>query len=323
MSRTTCPTSVCNMDFNHLPVMPDECVDALNIKPDGIYADATTGGAGHSLLIAEKLTSGRLICFDRDNDALAAAKQRLNACLGKVTFVKSNFEDIKLRLEELDIPHVDGVLFDLGVSSFQLDTSARGFSYMADDAFIDMRMDADQALTAYDVVNSYSRDQLRGIISGYGEERWASSIASAIERRRAAAPIRTTSELVEVIKSAMPASALREKQHPAKRTFQAIRIEVNGELTAVQKAVDDSIDCLRAGGRIAVISFHSLEDRIVKNIFARRAKGCTCPKEFPVCVCGKTPQLKLISKGVITAGESELKINPRSRSAKLRIGEKL
>ena len=311
------------MEFAHVSVLPGECMDGLNIKPDGIYVDGTTGGGGHSFLIASQLSDqGRQICVDRDDDALEAAGKRL-APLGKnITFVKSNFSRIKDVLEELEIEKIDGILFDLGVSSYQLDNGERGFSYMTD-APLDMRMDRQQALTAYEVVNTYSRDDLKRIIKDYGEERYAGPIAAAICRRREDKPIETTLELTDVIKSAMPAAAKREKQHPAKRTFQAIRIEVNSELSSVEQAMGDSIECLAPGGRIAVISFHSLEDRLVKRAFANAAQGCTCPKSFPVCICGNKPKVKLISRGVIIATEEELEQNPRSRSAKLRVAEKL
>ena len=297
-------------------------MEGLNLRPDGIYVDATTGGGGHSLRIAERLTSGRLICFDRDDDALSAAKARLAEHLSKVTFVKSNFEELKARLQELDVPQVDGILFDLGVSSYQLDNPERGFSYMQD-APLDMRMDRSQPYSAWNVINEEPEAELRRIISLYGEERFAGRIASAIVRRREQASIETTLELVDIIKSAMPAAARKEKQHPAKRTFQAIRIQVNGELSAVETAVQDSIDCLRPGGRVAVISFHSLEDRIVKHIFQNAARGCTCPKDFPVCVCGNKPKIKTLTKSPTEAPEEEQNDNPRARSAKLRVAEKL
>lgn len=311
------------MEFAHVPVLPAECMDGLHIRPDGIYVDGTTGGGGHSSLIARQLSeAGRLICIDRDDDALAAARQRL-APLGKnITFVKNNFSRILDVLKDLEIEKIDGILFDLGVSSYQLDNGERGFSYMAD-APLDMRMDRQQALTAREVVNTYSREDLRRILKDYGEERYAGPIAAAICRRREEAPIETTLELADLVRSAMPAAARREKQHPAKRTFQAVRIEVNGELEAVASAVRDSVSCLAPGGRIAVISFHSLEDRIVKRAFAELAQGCTCPKSFPVCVCGNKPKIRLISHGVITASPEELENNPRSRSAKLRVAEKL
>lgn len=299
--------------------MPDECIEGLNIKPDGIYVDATTGGGGHSYLIASKLSKkGRLICFDRDDDALAAAGERLKE-FSNITFVKSNFENIYDVLHSMDITEIDGILFDLGVSSYQLDNAERGFSYMKD-APLDMRMDRSEGLSAYDVVNGYDRRELTRIISTYGEERFAPAIAAAIERNR---PIDTTLQLAEIIRNAMPAAARREKQHPAKRTFQALRIEVNGELHAEEKAVSDAVKLMAKGGRIAVISFHSLEDRIVKQIFAKEAKGCTCPPDFPVCVCGNKPTLKLVTKGALVATDKEQTENPRARSAKLRVAEKI
>ena len=311
------------MEFAHVSVLPRECMEGLRIRPDGIYVDATTGGGGHSLRIAEQLSEqGRLICFDRDREALAAAAVRLEEHLHKVTFVQSKFEYLKEKLAELDIAGVDGVLFDLGVSSYQLDNPERGFSYMHD-APLDMRMDQTQPYSAWDVVNGESFEELRRILSLYGEERFAGRIASAIVKRREQTPIGTTLELVDVIKSAMPAAAKKEKQHPAKRSFQAIRIQVNGELRAVETAVADALDCLNPGGRCAVISFHSLEDRIVKHIFMDAAKGCTCPKSFPVCVCGKQPKVKILTKNALVAGEAEQAENPRARSAKLRVAEKL
>ena len=297
-------------------------MEGLNIRPDGVYIDSTTGGGGHSALIAERLSTGRLICLDRDSDALRAAGARLAPFGDKITFVKTNFEDMAERLAELGIDAVDGILYDLGVSSWQLDSAERGFAYSLP-AGLDMRMDREAALTAREVVNTYTREALRDIISRYGEERYAGIIAAAIVRARERSPIETTTELSELIISAMPAAARREKQHPAKRTFQAIRLEVNGELQAVEKGVEAGIKLLRRQGRIAVISFHSLEDRLVKQAFAHGARGCICPKEFPVCVCGRKPQLRLISKGVITADAEELEENPRARSAKLRVAEKL
>ncbi len=307
------------VEFSHLSVMPNECIEGLNIKPDGVYVDATTGGGGHSYLIAQRLSEkGRLICFDRDDDALAAAGKRL-AEFSNITFVKSNFENIYDVLHSMGVAEIDGILFDLGVSSYQLDNAERGFSYMKD-APLDMRMDRSEGISAYDVVNGYDRRELTRIISTYGEERFAPAIAAAIERNR---PIDTTLQLAEIIRNAMPAAARREKQHPAKTTFQALRIEVNGELHAEEKAVADAVKLMAKGGRIAVISFHSLEDRIVKQIFAKEAKGCTCPPDFPVCVCGKKPTLKLITKGALVASEKEQVENPRARSAKLRIAERI
>ena len=308
-----------DMEFAHLSVMPQECIEGLNIKPDGIYVDATTGGGGHSYLIAERLSEqGRLICFDRDDDALVAAGKRLSK-FNNVTFVKSNFEHIEPVLHEMGIHQIDGILFDLGVSSYQLDNAERGFSYMQD-APLDMRMDRTEGLSAYDVVNGYDRRELTRIISTYGEERFAPAIAAAIERNR---PIETTLQLADIIRGAMPAAARREKQHPAKRTFQALRIEVNGELKAEETAVSAAVRLMVKGGRIAVISFHSLEDRIVKQIFAKEVKGCTCPPDFPVCVCGNKPTLKLVTKGALEATDQEKEENPRARSAKLRVAEKV
>jgi len=309
-------------EFFHISVLLQECLDGLNIKPDGIYVDGTLGGAGHSSRIAAQLTTGRLIGIDRDPVALKAAGERLAAYGDRVTLVHSNFCEIKQVLEDLNIPGVDGILLDLGVSSPQLDDGARGFSYMAD-APLDMRMNNGDALSAHTVVNTWSYEELKRILYDYGEERYAPQIASAICRRREVSPIETTLELVDIIRSAMPASALREKQHPAKRSFQAIRIAVNDELGSVEKVMRDAIPCLNPGGRMAVITFHSLEDRIVKNGMAEAAKGCTCPPNFPVCVCGKKPKVKLISRKPIVASQEELNVNPRSRSAKLRVCEKL
>ena len=309
------------MEFSHKSVLAQECMEGLHIRPQGIYMDATTGGGG--LGIGQRLgEGGRLICIDRDDDALQAAGKRLEPYREKITFVKSNFSDIAAVAKDLGISQVDGILFDLGVSSYQLDAMERGFSYM-NDAPLDMRMDRSQSFTAGDVVNGYSQEELKRILWDYGEERYSGRIAAAICRRREEKPIQSTVELAEIIRGAMPSQALREKQHPAKRSFQAIRIEVNGELRAVEQAVQDSVDLLAPGGRLAVISFHSLEDRIVKNIFAQQAKGCICPPEFPVCVCGRKPRLKLVHRGVITAGEEELRENPRARSAKLRVAEKI
>ena len=309
-------------EFHHVSVLLQECLDGLNIRPDGIYVDGTLGGAGHSSRIAERLTTGRLIGIDRDPVALAAAGERLKPWKDRVTLVHSNFCEIKQVLSDLQIPGVDGILLDLGVSSPQLDDGQRGFSYMAD-APLDMRMNGEDALTAREVVNTWPQEELKRILYTYGEERYAPQIASAICRRREEAPIETTLELVDIIRSAMPAAALREKQHPAKRSFQAIRIAVNDELGSVEKVMADAIPLLNPGGRLAVITFHSLEDRIVKNAMAEAAKGCTCPPNFPVCVCGKKPQVKLISRKPIVSGEAELAENPRARSAKLRVCEKL
>lgn len=311
------------MEFQHKSVLLQECIDALNIRPDGIYLDGTLGGAGHSSQIARRLTEGgRLIGVDRDRTALAAAKERLAPYADRVTLVHSNFAEIDAILDSLGIPAVDGMLFDLGVSSPQLDDASRGFSYMAD-APLDMRMDKDDALTAGAVVNTWPQGELRRILYDYGEERYAPQIAAAICRAREKAPVETTLELVDIIRSAMPAQALREKQHPAKRSFQAIRIAVNDELGAVSRMMQAAVGRLNPGGRLAVITFHSLEDRIIKSEMQQAARGCTCPPEFPVCVCGKKPLVKLVTRKPIVSGPAELEENPRARSAKLRVAEKL
>ena len=309
-------------EFYHVSVLLEECLEGLDIKPEGIYVDGTLGGAGHSSRIAQRLTTGTLVGIDRDPVALKAAGKRLEPYKDRVKLVHSNFCEMRTALEELGITGVDGILLDLGVSSPQLDEVARGFSYMAD-APLDMRMNNEDVLTADTVVNTWSQEELKKILYEYGEERYAPQIAAAICRRREAAPIRTTLELVDVIRSAMPPAALREKQHPAKRSFQAIRIAVNDELNSVAKAMEEAIPLLNPGGRLAVITFHSLEDRIVKNAMANAAKGCTCPPNFPVCVCGKKPLVKLVSRKPIVSGEEELANNPRARSAKLRVCEKL
>ena len=309
-------------EFHHVSVLLQEAVDGLNIRPDGIYLDGTLGGAGHSREIVRRLTTGRLICVDRDPMALEAAKDRLAPWYEHVALIHGNFSDLDGILDRLQIPAVDGMLFDLGVSSPQLDEAGRGFSYMAD-APLDMRMDPGDRVTAREIVNNWPQDELRRILYAYGEERYAPQIAAAIVRRRAEQPIETTLELVDVIRSGMPAKALREKQHPAKRSFQAIRIAVNDELSAVDRMMQAAPGRLRPGGRLAVITFHSLEDRIVKAAMAQAAKGCTCPPEFPVCVCGKKPQIRLVTHKPILASEEELEQNPRARSAKLRVAEKL
>ncbi len=310
------------MEYTHEPVLLAECLDGLNIRPDGVYVDGTLGRAGHSREIAARLTTGRLIAIDRDAAALEAAPARLGELIDRVTLVRGNFSDIAAILGELNISGVDGMLFDLGVSSPQLDDASRGFSYLQD-ARLDMRMDQSAALTAYEVVNSWSREELKRVLWQYGEERYAGLIAAAIVRARERAPIETTLELAELIRSAMPAKARREKQHPAKRSFQAIRIAVNDELGEVERMLGSALEVLDPGGRLAVISFHSLEDRLVKTAFAEWAKGCICPPDFPVCVCGRTPEVKLIGRRPIVAGPEELKNNPRSRSARLRVAEKL
>ena len=309
-------------EFHHVSVLLQECIDGLNIKPDGIYVDGTLGGAGHSSQIAQRLTTGRLIGIDRDPVALAAAGKRLEPYMDRVTLVHSNFCQMDQVLKDLGIEGVDGILMDLGVSSPELDDGERGFSYMVD-APLDMRMNSEDALSAQIVVNTWPQEELKRILYTYGEERYAPQIAAAICRRREERPIETTLELVDIIRSAMPPAALREKQHPAKRSFQAIRIAVNDELGSVEKAMEVSIPLLNPGGRLAIITFHSLEDRIVKTAMAEAAKGCTCPPQFPVCVCGKKPKVKLISRKPIVSSPEELEVNPRARSAKLRVCEKL
>ena len=310
------------MEFSHKPVLLEECLEGLHIRPDGIYLDGTLGGAGHSSEIVKRLTTGRLIGVDRDQVALDAAAKRLAPYEDRVTLVHENFQEIASVLDRLGLDRIDGMLFDLGVSSPQLDDAERGFSYMAD-APLDMRMNREDSLTAWDVVNTWDRAELKRILYEYGEERYAPQIAAAIDRRRSERAIETTLELAEVIRSAMPPQALREKQHPAKRSFQAIRIAVNDELGAVSRMMEAAIPRLKLGGRLAVITFHSLEDRIVKSAMQQAAKGCTCPPEFPVCVCGKKPQIKIITRKPITSGPEELEENPRARSAKLRVAEKL
>ncbi len=314
---------MCDMEYSHAPVLLHECIEGLAIKPGGIYVDGTLGRGGHSLEIVKRLSpEGRLICIDRDEEALRQAPSRLGTYMDRVTLVHGNFRDLGALLDSLPLPGADGMLFDLGVSSPQLDDSARGFSYMKD-APLDMRMDRSDAVSAREVVNSWSKEELQRILWRYGEERYASAIAGAIVRAREKKSVETTLELVEIIRGAMPGAALREKQHPAKRSFQAIRIAVNDELEAVSEMLSQAVPRLNRGGRLAVISFHSLEDRIVKTGLAEWARGCTCPPDFPVCVCGKKPLVKIISKKPILPGEEEQNENPRSRSAKLRLAEKL
>lgn len=308
--------------FGHKPVLLDECLEALAIRPDGIYLDGTLGRAGHSLEILRRLTmGGRLIGVDQDRTAIDAAAERLAEFGRQVTLVHDNFENLPGILEKLHIPAVDGMLFDLGVSSPQLDDAERGFSYMQD-APLDMRMDRTAALDAYQVVNTWSYEELRRILFAYGEERYAPVIAKAILKAREQKSIDTTLELVDVIKGAMPSAALREKQHPAKRSFQAIRIAVNDELGVLPVMLRSAVEHLKPGGRLAVISFHSLEDRIIKKTLQELATGCTCPPNFPVCVCGKKPKVTLVNRKPITASEAELLYNPRARSAKLRAAER-
>lgn len=303
--------------FHHIPVLFQESIDSLNIKPDGIYVDCTSGGGGHSSAIAKQLKGGRLIAIDRDPQAIETLKERLLP-FGCVTLVHDNFFNIKNILASLGINGVDGILADLGVSSHQLDEPSRGFSFHHD-APLDMRMSL-EGMSAAQAVNTLSQDELKKIIFEYGEEKFAPSIAKAIVRERAVKPIETTLELAEIIKSAMPAAARRDG-HPARRTFQAIRIYINGELDGLGNAVEDMFDCLNKGGRLSVITFHSLEDRIIKREFAEFGKGCTCPKNFPVCVCGNTPKAKVLK--AVAPGNSEISDNNRSRSARLRTAEKL
>jgi 16S rRNA (cytosine1402-N4)-methyltransferase len=311
------------MEFRHTPVLLDQCIENLNIRPDGIYVDGTLGGGGHSFHICERLSEqGMLIGIDRDRDALEAAEKRLREFSCRMYFVQSNYADIRTVLAEKGIEKIDGALLDIGVSSFQLDNAERGFSYMQD-APLDMRMNREDDLTAYDVVNSYDRDELTRIIREYGEERWASRIAAFIVRARAEKAVESTSELVELIKEAIPARARRSGPHPAKRTFQAIRIEVNDELGELSRAVDEYLDVMNPGGRLCIITFHSLEDRIVKQKLQKRADPCTCPPEFPVCVCGKKADIRKVTRKPIVAEASELDLNPRARSAKLRVCEKI
>lgn len=311
------------MEFKHKSVLFDECMEGLNIKPDGIYVDGTLGGGGHSSGICELLgPNGTLIGIDRDQDALNAASKRLEKYNCNKIFVQSNYSDIAQVLEELDIDEIDGALLDLGVSSFQLDNPERGFSYM-NDAPLDMRMSQDDTFTAADVVNDYDKKELTNVISKYGEERWASRIADFIVKAREDKPLESTFELVDVIKAAIPASARRTGPHPAKRTFQAIRIEVNDEIRQLERAVEEFCDVLAPKGRLCIITFHSLEDRIVKDIFNYRSNPCTCPKEFPMCVCGKKADIKKVTGKPVIPSPAELEENPRSRSAKLRVAQKI
>ena len=306
----------------HIPVLLEECIKYLNIKPDGIYVDGTLGMGGHSEAILQRLTTGRLISIDRDTYAIERATERLAPYADRLTIVHGNFRDLPEILDEQGVDLVDGMLFDLGVSSPQLDEGGRGFSYMVD-APLDMRMDKSDNIDAWFIVNRWPEDKICRILRDYGEERHAARIARAIAKRRQEQEIKTTLELVDIIKSAMPAAALREKQHPAKRSFQAIRIAVNDELGAVASLMETAPDRLKVGGRIAVISFHSLEDRIVKSAIQSRENGCTCPREAPVCTCGFVQTLKSVTRSTITAGGEELELNPRSRSAKLRVAERV
>lgn len=309
------------MEFHHISVLLNECIESLNIKPDGIYVDGTLGGAGHSYEICKRLTTGRLIGIDQDMNAINAATERLKEFKDKVTLVHSNFSNVKQVFEDLGIEKADGFLLDIGVSSHQLDEAERGFSYMQD-APLDMRMDTSRSLSAYEVVNEYSEKDINDIIFEYGEERWAKRIAEFIVAERKIKPIETTFELVDVIKKAVPKGARKDGPHPAKRTFQAIRIEVNGELDVLKTAINDMTDLLNPEGRLAIITFHSLEDRIVKNEFRKQENPCTCPREFPVCVCGKKSKGRVVTRKPILPSDEELSANHRARSAKLRVFER-
>lgn len=309
------------MEFHHVSVLLNEAVEGLNIDSEGVYVDGTLGGGGHSREILKKLKGGRLIGFDRDYEAIDVCRERLKDFSDKLTLVNRNFNDIKNVLDDLGIDKINGAVLDLGVSSYQLDCAERGFSYNHD-SFLDMRMDKTASLSAYDVVNGYSAEELTDIILKYGEDRWAKRIAEFIVKARETSPVKTTGELVSIIKKAVPKGAREDGPHPAKRTFQAIRIEVNGELSGLKQAADDFISCLKPGGRLCVITFHSLEDRIIKTAFAEAAKGCVCPPDIPVCICGKESQGKVITRKPISPDADELSDNPRARSAHLRIFEK-
>ena len=311
------------MEFKHVSVLLEESIEFLSIKEIGIYVDGTLGGGGHSLRILSHMgKDGKLIGIDRDSEALSAAKQRLKDYENQVIFHKGNYCEIKDILKKYEIDSIDGAVLDLGVSSYQLDNGERGFSYNHD-ARLDMRMDRDQSFSAYDVVNTYDRFALAKVFSDYGEEKFAMQIANKIDDFRKTKPVETTFELTELIKEGIPAAARREGGHPAKRVFQAIRIEVNSELSLLKKSVEDFFDVLKPGGRLAIITFHSLEDRIVKTCFKDFTTGCTCPPNFPICVCGNTPRGKIVNKKPIIAGKEELEFNPRSSCAKLRVIEKL
>ena len=307
---------------SHIPVLLHECIENLNIRPDGIYLDGTLGRGGHSYEIASRLSSGHLICVDKDESALIQGAERLSAFSDKVLFVHEDFRNSAKIIANAGFGPADGMLFDLGVSSPQLDDASRGFSYMQDSP-LDMRMDTSSPFSAYDLINEYEEAELSRIFFEYGEERYSRKIASAIVRARENKPLETTAELVDLIRNAMPAAALREKQHPAKRTFQAVRIAVNDELGAVEEMIATAPDALSSGGRLCVISFHSLEDRIIKNGIAKRVNGCTCPREAPVCTCGFVQTLRPVTRKPIIPNEKELSENPRSRSAKLRVAERI
>ena len=310
-----------SQNFSHRSVLLEDCIQSLAIRPDGIYVDGTAGGGGHSFAIASALTTGALIAIDRDEAAILAASERLAPLGERARVVRSNFSDVTSVLDTLHIDQIDGLLLDLGVSSHQFDEADRGFSYR-NDAPLDMRMDRRQAKSAYDVINTYSEEELRRILYEYGEEKFAPRIAARIVKERELAPIQTTNQLSELIKSAIPVAA-RDGGHPAKRSFQAIRIEVNGELDVIEPTIEQAIARMKKGGRLAIITFHSLEDRIVKQAYQKLALGCTCPKSFPVCVCGNKPKIRILTKKPILPSENELAENPRSHSAKLRVAEKL
>ncbi len=310
------------MEFNHISVLLHECIENLEIKKDGIYVDGTMGGAGHSKYICENLDGGRLICIDQDNNAHIKGREVLKEHLSKVTFIKDNFSNIKNILEGLEIDKIDGILLDLGVSSHQLDEGDRGFSYNYD-ARLDMRMNVEQKISAYDVINNYSEKELYRVIKEYGEENWAKRIAEFIVNERMDKPIETTFELVSIIKKAVPKGARSDGPHPAKRTFQAIRIEVNNELNILKDTVNDVTEKLNKDGKICIITFHSLEDRIIKNAFRNLEDPCTCPREFPMCVCGKKSKLKVMTRKPILPTSEEIEANKRSRSAKLRVAKRV
>ena len=310
------------MEFIHKSVLLDECIESLNIKPDGIYVDGTLGGAGHSLEIVKRLEGGKLVAFDQDMDAIENAKIKLADYMDRVILIHSNFENLGEKLEENGITGIDGLLLDLGVSSYQLDTPERGFSYMHD-APLDMRMDKSLKESAWDIINRYSEEEISDIIRNYGEENWHARIAAFIVEKRKEKPIETTFELVDIIKAAVPRKARDENLHPAKRTFQAIRIAVNRELDVIEKVIREATEKMNRGGIIAIITFHSLEDRIVKNVFRDMSVGCICPPEFPVCTCNTVAKLKLLTKKPIISSKEELEENPRARSAKLRCAVRL
>ena len=312
------------MEFNHYSVLLNETIENLNIKPDGIYVDGTLGGGGHAYQVASRLSEkGRLIGIDQDADAIAAAGERLKEFGDKITIIRSNYANMKEELHRIGVEKVDGIVLDLGVSSFQLDTPERGFTYRDENAPLDMRMDDRQSLTAKDIVNGYSEMELYRIIRDYGEDKFAKNIAKHIVQERAKKPIETTGELTEIIRASIPMKVQVTGGHPAKRTFQAIRIELNKELEVLQNNLDDMIDLLNLGGRICIITFHSLEDRIVKTNFKRNENPCTCPSDFPVCVCGKKSKGKVVTRKPILPSEEELEVNSRSKSAKLRVFERV